>query len=57
MSFEFIDLNKFFLMRLIEKFATNLIKNPRGEVRTDNIHTFIKKMGNLDFFMLDNLKM
>jgi hypothetical protein len=56
MSFEFIDLNKSFLKRVTERFVTILINHPRRGARADNIHTFIKKLGNFDFFMLDKLK-
>ena len=45
MSFEFIDLNEYFLKIVIERLAALLIDHPHGGARTDNIILFIKKIG------------
>ena len=56
MSFEFIDLTESFRMIATKKFDTIFIDHFRGDARTDNIHLFVKNIGDFRFFMLDNLK-
>jgi hypothetical protein len=50
MSIEFIDLNKYILKIVVEGFATILIVIARGDARTDNNHTIIKKIRKIRFF-------
>jgi len=50
MSFEFIDLTESFRKAVTKKFAAIFIDQLRGDVRTDNIHPLIKKIGDFRFY-------
>ena len=50
MSFEFIDLTQSLLKIVTKKFAAIFIDHFLGDIRADNIHPFMKKIGDFRFF-------
>jgi hypothetical protein len=50
MSFEFMDLTQSLPKIVTKKFAAIFIDHFRGDIRADNIHPFIKKIGDFRFF-------